>query len=305
MPIPDYETVMLPFLTLLSDGQVRHMGEITKALEKQFHLSPEEISQRLPSGQSTVMGSRTGWARTYLKKAGLIEPESRARYRITARGMELLKSRPSRIDSRLLRQFPEFLEFLKPKPGESVPEGSAMEEPAAGHQTPLETLDSAYRRLRHELSDELLQTVTVSSPSFFERLVLDLLVRMGYGGSLKDAGEAVGRSGDDGVDGIIKEDRLGLDQVYIQAKRWSGAVGRPEVQSFAGSLEGHRARKGVFITTSQFTKDAREYVNRIEKKIVLIDGERLAQLMIDFGVGVSEIERYVVRKLDRDYFDET
>ncbi len=305
MPIPDYETLMLPFLTLLSDGQVRHMGDIRKALEEQFNLSPQEISQRIPSGQSTVMQSRTGWARTYLKKAALIESESRARYRITPRGLEVLKSKPSRIDNRVLRQFPEFLEFLKPKPDERSPNGSLAEDPVAERQTPLETLGIAYKRLRRELSDELLQTVTASSPSFFERLVVDLLVKMGYGGSLKDAGQAVGRSGDDGVDGIIKEDRLGLDQVYIQAKRWSGSVGRPEVQSFAGSLEGHRARKGVFITTSQFTKDAREYVNRIEKKIVLIDGEQLAQLMIDFGVGVSEIERYVIQKLDRDYFDET
>jgi restriction system protein len=168
----------------------------------------------------------------------------------------------------------------------------------------LEVLESAYQRLRRELADELLQTVRAATPAFFEHLVVDLLVAMGYGGSLKDAGQAVGRTGDDGVDGIIKEDRLGLDAVYIQAKRWTAVVGRPEVQAFAGSLEGHRARKGVFITTSQFSKDAGEYVTRIEKRIVLIDGEQLAQLMMDFGVGVTEVDTYKVKKLDRDYFEE-
>ena len=171
-------------------------------------------------------------------------------------------------------------------------------------QTPLETLETAYLDLRRQLADELLQTIRSASPAFFEKLVVDVLVAMGYGGSLKDAGEAIGRRGDDGIDGIIKEDRLGLDVVYIQAKRWAATVGRPDVQGFAGSLEGHRARKGVFITTSQFSKDAKEYVNRIEKRIVLIDGEQLAQLMIDSGVGVSDVEHYRVRTLDQDYFEE-
>jgi restriction system protein len=216
--------------------------------------------------------------------------------------LDILKSKPSKIDAAFLKQFPEFIEFISPKNDGQASEIGTIESPES--QTPLEVLESAYQRLRRELADELLQTVRAATPAFFEHLVVDLLVAMGYGGSLKDAGKAVGRTGDDGVDGIIKEDRLGLDAVYIQAKRWTAVVGRPEVQAFAGSLEGHRARKGVFIATSQFSKEAREYVTRIEKRIVLIDGEQLAQLMMDFGVGVTEVDTYKVKKLDRDYFEE-
>jgi restriction system protein len=234
----------------------------------------------------------------------LIEPIGRGQYRITPRGLEVLKSKPAKIDTALLKQFPEFLHPLnsnRDQPGDG-PEAEVEDQPEK--QTPQEALENAYQQIRRELADELLQTISSATPGFFEHVVVELLVAMGYGGSLKDAGKAVGRTGDDGIDGIIKEDRLGLDAVYIQAKRWTASVGRPEVQNFAGSLEGHRARKGVFITTSQFSKDAREYVTRIEKKIVLIDGEQLAQLMIDFGVGVTEIDTYQVKKLDRDYFEE-
>jgi restriction system protein len=206
------------------------------------------------------------------------------------------------VDVALLKQFPEFLDFQRPKNDDPAGPGEPSDQ--SEQATPLEMLEGSYLRLRRELADEILQTVHTATPAFFERLVVDVLVAMGYGGSLKDAGEAVGRSGDGGIDGIIKEDRLGLDVVYIQAKRWTGTVGRPDVQAFAGSLEGHRARKGVFITTSQFTKDANEYVNRIEKRIVLIDGEQLAQLMMDFGVGVADVGTYHVKKLDRDYFEE-
>ncbi len=302
MPIPDYQTVMLPFLAAMSDGNVHRVTDLGKILSSQFMMTDAEMTERIPSGLSTIFENRIGWARTYLKKAGLIEPVSRDQYRITARGLDLLKSKPSKIDAALLKQFPEFIEFISPKAdGQTAPVEPV--EPSES-QTPLEVLESAYQRLRRELADELLQTVTAAAPAFFEHLVVDLLVAMGYGGSLKDAGQAVGRTGDDGVDGIIKEDRLGLDAVYIQAKRWTASVGRPEIQAFAGSLEGHRARKGVFITTSQFSKDAREYVTRIEKRIVLIDGEQLAQLMMDFGVGVSEVDTYKVKKLDHDYFED-
>lgn len=292
---------MLPFLRALSDGRVRHFSEVREQLEGEFKLSEEELALRIPSGRYGLFDSRAGWARTYLKKAGLIEPALRGQYKITARGLNVLKSPPSRLDVAYLRQFPEFVEFLSPKAdGKEI--GIEVAE-VQESQTPVEVLEGAYQRLRRELADELLQTVGAATPGFFEHLVVDLLVAMGYGGSLKDAGKAVGRVGDDGVDGIIKEDRLGLDAIYIQAKRWTAVVGRPEIQSFAGSLEGNRARKGVFITTSQFSKDAREYVTRIEKKIVLIDGQELAQLMIDFGVGVTEVDTYKVKKLDRDYFE--
>jgi restriction system protein len=303
VPIPDYETLMLPFLNFLSDGTVRHVRDVRKLLGEEFRLTEEELAERLPSGQDGVFSNRIGWARTYLKKAGLIEPVLRGQYRITSRGVDLLKSRPPKINGALLKQYPEFLEFINPKGGVSSPAVPA-EPKELETNTPQEILGSAYQQIRRELADELLQTVRAATPAFFEQLVVDLLVAMGYGGSRKDAGQAVGRTGDDGLDGIIKEDRLGLDAVYIQAKRWTASVGRPEVQAFAGSLEGHRARKGVFITTSQFSKDAREYITRIEKRIVLIDGEQLAQLMIDFKVGVSEIDTYQVMKLDRDYFEE-
>jgi restriction system protein len=303
LPIPDYETLMLPFLDVLSDGTVRHVREVRKLLGEKFRLTDQELAERLPSGQDGVFSNRVGWARTYLKKAGLIEPVLRGQYRITSRGTELLKSKPPKINGVVLRQYPEFLDFINPKG--SGPSPATAEEPKQLEtNTPQEVLGSAYQQIRRELADELLQTVRTATPGFFEQLVVDLLVAMGYGGSRKDAGQAVGRTGDDGIDGIIKEDRLGLDTVYIQAKRWGNVVGRPEVQAFAGSLEGHRARKGVFITTSQFTKDAREYVTRIEKRIVLVDGEQLAQLMMDFGVGVTEVDTYEVKKLDRDYFEE-
>jgi restriction system protein len=274
---------MLPFLTVLSDGKIHYIRDIASHLASEFKLTEKELEERIPSGQSLLFDNRVGWARTYLKKAGLIELVQRGQYRIMPRGTELLKSKPLRVDVALLKQYPEFLEFLRPKNEGATSAAEPSEQ--VEQTTPLEMLEGSYLRLRRELADELLQTIRTSTPAFFERLVVDVLVAMGYGGSLKDAGEAVGRSGDDGVDGIIKEDRLGLDVVYIQAKRWAGVVGRPEIQAFAGSLEGHRARKGVFITTSQFTKDANDYVTRIEKKIVLIDGEQLAQLMMDFGVG--------------------
>jgi restriction system protein len=249
---------MLPFLTMLFDGITFHIRDIGKRLASDFKLTDQELEERIPSGQSTIFDNRVGWARTYLKKAGLIEPVARGQYRITSRGKEILKSKPSKIDVALLRQFPEFLDFQKPRI-----EGHANEMKATDQlesETPSEVLETAYQRLRRELADELLQTVRTSTPAFFERLVVDVLVAMGYGGSLKDAGKAVGRTGDDGVDGIIKEDRLGLDVVYIQAKRWVAVVGRPEVQSFAGSLEG-TARERV--SSLQLRISARMPVNML------------------------------------------
>lgn len=304
MQIPDYETVMLPLLNLLSDGGVHDVGDVREVLAGEFKLTNEELAERIPSGKDTVFRNRVGWATTYLKKAGLIEPVVRGQYRITSRGSDVLKSKPAKIDGALLKQFPEFSRSVSSK-RDGQGDGSKIDvSDSPEKQTPHEVLDNAYQQIRRELADELLQTVRSATPAFFEHVVVELLVAMGYGGSLKDAGKAVGRTGDDGIDGIIKEDRLGLDAVYIQAKRWAAVVGRPEVQAFAGSLEGHRARKGVFITTSQFSKDAHEYVTRIEKRIVLIDGEQLAQLMMDFSVGVTEVDTYKVKKLDRDYFEE-
>jgi len=234
------------------------------------------------------------------EKAGLLESTGRGKFRITNRGLEILRSNPTGINTRFLKQFPEFLEFQNLSRQENK-QDEKDEEPS---RTPEEVLEGSYQDLRRDLAQELLNRVKNSSPRFFERLVVDLLVALGYGGSRRDAGQAVGQSGDGGIDGIIKEDKLGLDVVYIQAKRWEATVGRPIVQAFAGSLEGQKARKGVLITASQFSQEAKDYVNRIEKKIVLIDGEQLAQLMIDHGIGVTEVASYTVKKVDHDYFDD-
>jgi len=302
MAIPDYQTIMLPLLQCLTDGKEHNIGEVVDALAEEFQLSAEERQQLLGSGQQTVIRNRAAWARTYLKKAGLIASTRRGFFRITDRGQSVLTSMPPRIDVKFLEQFPEFVAFRElwhERPDEI--QGAAA---VTSDATPEEVLDAAHQRIRLDLEVELLDQVKTASPSFFERLVVELLVQMGYGGTLRDAGQAVGKSGDGGIDGIIKEDRLGLDVIYIQAKRWDATVGRPEIQKFAGALQGHRARKGVFITTSSFSSEALEYVSRIDSKIVLIDGSALAKHMIDHNVGVSTSRSYEVKKIDSDYFSE-
>jgi len=298
MPIPDYQTLMLPLLRIAGDEREHVLGDIIEFLADEFKVSQEERRTLLPSGGQEILDNRVAWARTYLKKAGLLESPGRGRIHITARGLQVLQGKPGRIDVRFLSRFPEFVEFKSGSARRTEPEQDVQGEP----ETPEEKLESSYQNLRRALAQELLERVRDCSPRFFERLVVDLLVAMGYGGTRKDAGQAVGQSGDDGIDGIIKEDKLGFDVVYVQAKRWNTAVGRPIVQAFAGSLEGQRARKGVLMTTSRFTQDAEDYVGRIEKRIVLIDGEQLAQLMIDHGIGVTEIAMYSVKKVDSDYF---
>jgi restriction system protein len=299
MPIPDYQTIMLPLLRYLGNGEERSMSEAIEAVSNEFDLTPQERLQLLPSGTSTIIGNRVAWARTYMKKAGLLESPKRGVVRITKRGSEVLKTKPLRVDVKFLDQYPEFIEFRTIRHDNAPPR-----ELTAITATPEEALEEAYDRLRRGLESELLQRVMGASPAFFERLVIDLLVKMGYGGSFRDAGQAIGKSGDGGIDGIIKEDRLGLDVIYIQAKRWEGSVGRPEIQKFAGALQGHRARKGVFMTTSTFSKDAYEFVERIDSKIVLIDGAKLARFMVDSGVGVSLETSYEVQRVDSDYFTE-
>lgn len=307
MPIPDYQTLMLPLLRLISDGNEHLLHDAVQKLADEFKLTEEEKRLLLPSGVSTIIGSRVGWAKTYLSKAKLLELSGRGRLKIAPRGVTALKNSPPKIDVQFLRQFPEFLEFQAPKKDrerlDSKPTFNS--EPAITTETPEEALEAAYQQLRADLESEVLERVKASSPDFFERLVVDVLLKMGYGGSREDAGKAVGGSGDDGIDGIIKEDRLGLDVIYIQAKKWADKVGRPEIQKFAGALQGHRARKGVFITTSDFSKEAIEYAERIESKIVLLNGSQLAKLMIDWNVGVSTANSYDIKKIDSDYFDES
>jgi restriction system protein len=305
MPVPDYQKVMLPILQFASDGQEHSLGQAVEAVVKHFNLTEDERSELLPSGTQAKINNRVAWARFYLVKAGILEAVGRGRFKITARGSELLRRNLPEINVKVLNQYPEFVEFRTPgRQSKSTVNDIGEPDGDIPQQTPQELLESSYQALHRQLAQELLERIAKSSPRFFEKLVVDLLVAMGYGGSRKDAGQAIGKAGDEGIDGIIKEDRLGLDAVYIQAKRWKGTVGRPEVQAFAGSLEGHRARKGVFITTSQFSPDAKDYVNRIEKKIILIDGQQLANLSIEFSVGVADVINYSVRKLDLDYFEE-
>jgi restriction system protein len=300
--VPDFQSVMLPFLEALQDGKEQTMRELTDLLAARFQLSEADRQEHLPSGPQPLFYNRVAWAKTHLKNAGLIENSVRGRVSISDDGRKVLLQKPSAVNCRFLKQFSSYLKFIGQSP---TPDGDGKdEETVESTKTPEETLAAAYQTIRNALADEVLDRVKSCSPAFFERLVVDLLVRMGYGGSLADAGQAIGRSGDGGIDGIIKEDKLGLDVVCIQAKRWERTVGRPEVQAFAGSMEGFRARKGVMLTTSAFSKEADEYVTRIERRIVLIDGRRLAQLMIDHDIGVATARAYVLKKLDLDYFDE-
>ncbi|MCO6432231.1 MAG: restriction endonuclease [Deltaproteobacteria bacterium] len=302
MAIPDYETIMLPLLNLLSAGEPMSLDEATNAIAAQFKLTSDEQAQRIPSGQSTYVKNRVGWARTYLKKAGLLQSPKRGYVQITDRGSEVLGQRPKQIDQKFLRQFPEFMEFVSPS-GEEA-DKATMPSPVLSDQTPDEVIARSYQTVRSQLSDELLDTIKGCSPAFFEKLVIDLLVAMGYGGTAADAARATQLSNDEGIDGVIKEDKLGLDTIYVQAKRWQNPVHRPEIQKFAGALQGKRSRKGIFITTSTFSDGAKEFASTIESHIVFIDGMKLAELMIDHGVGVATQKVYEMKKIDSDYFSE-
>ena len=301
MAIPDYQSIMLPLLRFAADGNEYSLRQAIEGLAEKFGLTDAEKNELLPSGQQPRFDNRVGWSRSYLSKAALLESTRRGHFRITQRGQEILTKNLPEINVKLLDQFPEFIEFrAKHREREETTETAETET----LQTPGELLETAYQKLREDLTAELLKFVRECSPAFFERLVIDVLVKMGYGGSRKEAGQAIGRSGDEGIDGIINEDRLGLDVIYIQAKRWQATIGRPEIQKFAGALQGHRAKKGVFITTSDFSREAGEYVAKIDSKIVLIDGEQLAQLMIDNNVGVTPVTAYETKKIDSDYFTE-
>lgn len=302
MGIPDFQTLMLPLLKFAADQKEHASHEATDELASQFQLTDEEQEALLPSGRQTIIGNRVYWALTHLKHAGLLESTRRGFFKITRRGIEALQHNPSRIDLKFLSQYPEYLEFRAGTKKEKTSINDIESEPIS-QRTPEELLEESYLNIRDELAQELLIQVKKASPSFFESLVVDLLVKMGYGGSRKDAGEAIGKSGDEGIDGIIKEDPLGLDIIYIQAKRWEGVVGRPEIQKFVGALHGQRSQKGVFITTSYFSNEAQQYVNNIGSKIVLIDGKQLAQLMIDHNIGVSRVSTYEIKKIDTDYFN--
>jgi restriction system protein len=315
MAVPDFQSCMLPLMQFAADGQEHTSDEATETLAQQFQLTKVERKERLPSGKQYRFDNRVGWARTYLQKALLLERTGRSKFQITPRGTAVLQQNPTVINVTFLEQFPEFKEFKQrtnpqgtisienqqvPIPPTKTPQPQSVK---VSRLTPQEVLDTSYQEMRRILAIEILDQVMVSSPARFEKLVVDLLLAMGYGGSRTDAGRTIGRSGDEGIDGTINEDRLGLDIVYIQAKRWQNSVGRPDIQAFVGSLEGQRANKGVFITTSQFTKEAREYVTKIGRKVVLLDGDQLTQFMIDYSVGVTTVETYTVKRVDSDYFN--
>jgi restriction system protein len=285
---------------MTSAGADHKVNSFVQLLGDEFGLSDADRDQRLSSGQPVIY-NRTHWAATYLAKAGLLERSGRGSVRITTRGREVLDQQPARVDIKLLSQFPEFESFRTKTAGPAGPLPVATTD-----QDPEELLDATYTALRRTVETDLLDHVLASTPAFFEQLVLDLLVAMDYGGAqAAEAARHVGRTGDDGIDGVIDEDKLGLDAVYIQAKRWAidHPVRRPDLQAFAGSLEGQRATKGVFITTSRFTDDAREYIQRISRRVVLIDGQALARLMYDHRIGVRDHRRYDVRRVDTAYFE--
>ena len=302
MPIPDYETLMLPLLQIAAEanGQEVPLVVAVDQLASQFKLTDEDRRELLPSGGTFKFSSRVSWARTYLQKAGLLEAAKRGHFRITDRGRTVLKSKPPRIDGELLSQFEEFREFQGRKKERRTERTEAQSIPA---ETPIESLATQYERLRETLSSQVIEQVKKCSPQFFERLVILLLVQMGYGGSLKDAGQAIGRSKDGGIDGVIRQDKLGLDNIYIQAKRWNDRpVRSPDIDQFAGALSKMKATKGIFITTSTFTKDALASV--YSSRIILIDGNQLAGYMIDHNVGVSVSTTYEIKKVDSDFFEE-
>lgn len=306
MAIPDYQTLMLPVLKLAQDGQIHRFRDAIEKLAVEFSLTDEERRELLPSGSQAVFDNRVGWARSYLKQAGLLSSPKRGYFQITQSGKELLESGIDRIDNSVLEQFDDFQEFKNRKRKRDITQNTeSVASSVSSDQTPEDQIASAYKAIRSNIETEILSNIMNSSPAFFERLVIDLVIRMGYGGSRSDAGKAIGRSGDGGIDGIINEDKLGLDVIYLQAKRWEGSVSRPEIQKFAGALQGQRARKGIFITTSNFTDQAIDYVRMIDTKIILIDGERLASLMFDYSVGVATSGVYELKKIDSDYFEET
>ena len=300
MAIPSYEKFLLPVLKLLSDGKVRTKQEIVRTMAKQFQLSEDELAETLPSQTQLTYVNRIGWAITYLKKAELIVSPSRANFKITDEGKRLVENNVSDLTAKDLKQYEPFLKFIKTSHKQNDTDHTIQEE-----TTPLENMINNFELLKKEVCDEILQKILEQSSDFFEQLVVDLVVAMGYGGSIEDAGKATKRTGDEGIDGIIKQDRLGLDNIYLQAKRWQrdNVVSRPEIQKFVGALAGQGARKGIFITTSRFSKDALEYKPRNDTSVILIDGQKLVELMYEYNIGVTTEMKFEIKRLDSDYFD--
>lgn len=307
MTIPDYQFLMLPVLRLAAEGETR-VADVAERIADNLHLRPEERDELLPSGRQRVLHNRIHWAKFYMSKAGLIASPARGRFVATDRGKALLDTAPERIDVPLLMREPEFREFYRNEGGATEQDAAIAKslDTASPDTTPEEQIDAAHASLTAALRDELLQRILANSPAFFEQLIVDLLVAMGYGGSHKDAATQLGRSGDGGVDGIVNEDRLGLDRIYVQAKRFApgNPVSLPDVNGFVGSLVGLGAAKGVFVTTSTFSLPARDYVRHLTQRVILIDGQELADLMIEHGVGVRGYRAVEFKRLDEDFFGE-
>ena len=301
MAVPDFQSFFKPLLDVASDGNEHSVREARDLIAASMGISDADRAEKLASGTQTKFDNRIGWAKSYFVQAHVLESTRRAHFRITERGRELIKEGLERIDVRTLNRYPEFVEFHTVDKAQG---GDDSENAGAVIATPEETLQHAYQGIRSQLASDIIDRIKNNSPDFFERLVVELMVAMGYGGSIEDAGQAIGHAGDEGVDGIIKEDRLGLDVIYVQAKKWEGSVGRPEIQRFVGALHGKRAKKGVFITTGRFSDEARTYVESIDPKVILIDHKALANYMIDFNLGVALGSTYEIKRIDSDYFAE-
>lgn len=309
MAIPDFQTAMLPLLKLVADKKVWKVRDAVDCLADQFQLTPDERSALLPSGGALVFSNRVAWARTYMAKAALLRSPARGQLQITERGIELLSTHPLAISIETLSQYPEFVAFREGSKPTSQQEGASSPTltfigRAMVPVSPQESLEQAHSDLTAALNSDVVELLKTTTPVRFEQIVVDVITSMGYGGSRQEAGKAIGKSGDEGIDGIINEDRLGLDTIYLQAKRWENPVGRPEIQKFVGALAGQQASKGIFITTSVFTKEADDYARKIPQKVILVNGAQLARLMIEHNVGVSTVATYELKKVDSDYFAE-
>ena len=304
MAVPDFQSFFKPLLDIAADTKEHSIKEAREKIAIAFRLSQEDLTERLPSGTQTKFDNRVAWAKSYFVQAKVLESTKRAHFKITDRGKQLHSQGHDRIDVKILNQYDEFVEFHHPTKQNNNNHKTSRQSPPQDDpsETPEEVLQKAYQSIRNDLAGEIITHIKSNTPAFFENLVIDLMLALGYGGSRADAGQSIGQSGDEGIDGIIKEDRLGLDVIYLQAKRWEGTVGRPEIQKFVGALHGKRAKKGVFITTGKFSGEAHDYVKSIDPKVILIDGNTLAHYMIDYNLGTSTSATYEIKRIDSDYF---
>lgn len=298
MAVPEFQSFMLPVLQLFSDNNIHTTSECMKTAINYFKLDESDIKLTVPSGKQTLVANRVYWSLTYLKKSLLLETERRGVYKITKRGSQLLETKPNRIDKKLLSQYEEYRIFSNQENDANVVNVDKTEE-----ITPEENIDRIYKKITEQLADDLLEMIFDKDPYYFERLVMDVLTKMGYGNSDDNSNTVTKKSGDEGIDGIINQDKLGLDKIYIQAKRWKDNVGRPQLQNFVGALSAKKSSKGIFITTSDFTKEAKDYATNLSHTIVLINGKQLAKLMIEYNVGVQINYSYDIKKIDNDYFE--